>query len=595
MNMTNPEISKLLRDVAAAYAIKDEKKFRFQIIAYQKAADSIDYTSIELRDLYRENKLASLPGVGASIRSHIEELFKTGKVEHFQEVLKDIPASVFPLLEIPSFGPKKAYRLVSEFHLINPETVIADVTDLAQAGEIARHQGFGEKSQQDILQAIQEYSLGKTKTARMVLPYANELAEKIVAYLKKCPAAKQVYPLGSLRRRASTIGDVDIAVATTDPGAVLNHFIAYPYKTRVIEKGDRTASILLSSERQIDLMTQPPQGFGSLLQHFTGSKAHNIHLREYAISKGLSLSEYGIKKKIGGKDILQQYDTEEAFYNALRLQWIPPEMREDTGEIELAIQQKVPQLVELQDMKGDLHLHSSYPIEPSHDMGQDAMEIMIEKAIALNYEYIGFAEHNPSVSKHSASQIYEILENRNKQIEQLRQKYQKYLHIYALLEVDIQPNGDLAIDNTSLELLDAALVSVHSAFDMDQTAMTKRVLKGLSHPKARILAHPTGRLLNQRSIYDLDWDVVFDFCKEHKKALEINAQPLRLDLPDMLVKAAVKKGVQLVIDTDSHAASHMDFMEYGVAVARRGWATEQNIINSLPYKRFHEWLQNNER
>jgi len=286
--MTNKEISRLLRNVAAAYAIKDDKKYRFQIIAYEKAADGIEDSHIELRDLYKEDKFANIPGIGSSLEAHLKELFKTGTVTHFETILKAVPGSVFPLLDIPSFGPKKAYRLVSEFHLHDPKTVIADVKKLAEEGKIAGLSGFGEKSQTDILQALQEFSLGKVKTARMVLPFAGELAKTMIAYLKRCDAVIAAEPLGSLRRRLSTIGDIDIAVETKDAAKVLDHFVAYPHKERVIERGDRTSSILLSSGRQIDLMTQPPEGFGALLQHFTGSKAHNVHLREYALSKGIS-------------------------------------------------------------------------------------------------------------------------------------------------------------------------------------------------------------------------------------------------------------------------------------------------------------------
>src|SRR5664279_466734 len=295
--MTNIEICKLFRNVAASYTIKDEKKYRFQIIAYQKAADSIENFPTELIELFKEEKLEDLPGIGPSIKAHLQELFKTGEVQHFKAVYRGIPAAFFPLLDVPGFGPKKAFRLVSEFRLHNPETVLQEITKLAQDGKIATLEGFGETSQSDILRRIQEYWKGKTKTSRMVLPYATELARKIISYLTQCEVVEKVYPLGSLRRKVSTVGDIDIAVASNDPKTVINHFVSYPHKDRIIEQGDKTSSILVSSGKQIDLMVQPPEGFGALLQHFTGSKAHNIHLREYALSKGLSLSEYGIKKK----------------------------------------------------------------------------------------------------------------------------------------------------------------------------------------------------------------------------------------------------------------------------------------------------------
>jgi DNA polymerase (family 10) len=589
--MTNTEISRLLRNVAAAYSIKDEKKFRFQIIAYQKAADAIDHSATELRDLYHDKKLDDVPGIGTSIKSYLEELFRQGEVRHFKEILNGVPNAVFPLLDIPSFGPKKAYKLVTSFKFSNPESVIADLENKAKSGKIATLEGFGEKSERDIIQALEEYGLGKTKTARMVLPYANELAERMVGYLKKSKSVLQASPLGSLRRRLPTIGDIDIAVATNDPDDVLTHFTSYPRTERVIERGDKTSSILISSGRQIDLMVAPPEGFGALLQHFTGSKSHNIRLREYALSKGLSLSEVGIRKKGEGNDKAKLFASEQEFYGALGLSWIPPEIREDTGEVELAKKNALPKLVELDDIKGDFHIHSSYPIEPSHDMGQNSMEEMIEHAIKFKYNYLGFSEHNPSVSKHTNLQVSDILEKRYKYIEQLRLKYKNKIRIFSLLETDILTNGSLAIDNKGLAFLDATIVSIHSGFDMDRETMTKRVLKGLSHPKAKILAHPTGRLLNQRTGYDLDWDKVFAFCLENNKALEINAWPLRLDLPDSLVRRAVEKGVMLVIDTDSHASTHMSLMEFGLSVARRGWATANDILNTKSYNEVERWFK----
>lgn len=588
--MTNSEIAQILRNVAAAFTIKDERKFHFQIVAYQRAADAIQNTSTQVSDLYKENKLNELPGVGSSLQQHLEELMKTGKVKHFETVMRDIPETVFPLLSIPSFGPKKAYKLVNYFHLKNPHTVIADVTKLAEEGEIAKLEGFGDKSQEVILRAIGEYHKGAGKTTRMLLPFATEIAEAIVSYLKKSPDVIEAEPLGSLRRESPTVGDVDIAVATKNPEAVIKHFVAYPYKSRVIEQGPTSSSILTSGGQQIDLLTQPAESWGSLLQHFTGSKHHNVHLRDYALKKGLSLSEYGIKNLKSGSDKREHFTSEKKFYNAIGLDWIPPEMREDTGEIELAIAHKLPHLVETKDIKGDLHIHSSYPIEPSHDMGTNTMQEMLKHAQELEYEYLAFSEHNPSVSKHSKEQIYSILEKRKKYIEQIKES-NKYVRVINLLETDILSNGQLAIDERALELVDAVIVSIHSSFSMNDEEMTKRVLNGLSHPKAKILAHPTGRLINQRAGYQLKWERIFDFVKTHNKALEINAWPERSDLPDSLIRQAVDNGVKMVIDTDSHATSHMDLMRFGVAQARRGWAKKSDILNTLEYNDFIKWIK----
>lgn len=587
--MTNQEIVHLLRNIAASYAIKDEKKYKFQIIAYQKAADSIEHASTELKTLYENDALEKVPGIGPTIKGRLEELFKTGRVEHFNEVMKDISPAVFPLLDIPSFGPKKAYKLVTHFKLTEPKTVIEDIKKLAVDNRIAELEGFGEKSQADILQAITEYKTGTTKTGRMVLPKAFILSQEVLGYLKKSKHVIDAQPLGSLRRMVSTVGDIDIAVTTKDAAAVIEHFVNFPAKERVIEKGPTTASLLIGGGKHVDLLVLPPEQFGSLLQHFTGSKHHNVALREYSLKKHFSLSERGIKLQ-KENDKLVEFKTEEKFYNYLGMDWIPPELRENTGEIEAAINHRLPNLIELKDMKGDLHIHSNYPLDSSHDYGNAEMSEMLDVAISKNYEYLAFSEHNPSISNHTPAEVYEILKKRKDKIEQLKETYKKSIRIINLLEVDILASGNLALDDKSLELVDAAIVSIHSSFNTPMDKMTDRILKGLAHPKAKILAHPTGRLLNSRTGYDVDWKRLFEFCKTHNKALEINAWPERLDLPDTLVKEARDQEIKFVIDTDSHAISHMDNMFYGVAVARRGWCTKDDILNSWPYEKFFKWL-----
>lgn len=602
IKMTNSEIAKLFRNVAAAYTIKDEGKYRFQIIAYTKATDAIEHTNTELKDLYNQNQLDKVPGIGASMKQHLEELFKTGKVKHFEALFKDIPSAVFPLLDVPSFGPKKAYKLVKAFHLTNQDSVIVDVEQLAINGKIRTLETFGQKSEADILRTLKEYKKGTTKSSRMVLPYAYDLAQKILSYVKQSKDVIDAQPLGSLRRMVSTVGDVDIAVTSHNPKAVIKHFIAYPQKERVIEEGPVTASILMYGGKHVDLLVLEPEMFGSLLQHFTGSKHHNVALREYAIKKGFSLSERGIKLirhlpagRQEKNQPLKKFNTEEAFYDFLGMQWIPPEMRENQGEIELAITSKLPKLVTLADIKADFHVHSNYPIEPSHDLGNNTMEEMIEKAISFGYEYMAFSEHNPSVSSHTKSQIYDLLKKRQDKIEKLRQKFAKKLHLINLMETDILTSGQLALDDKALDFLDASIVSIHSVFSMDKEKMTKRIIKGLSHPKAKVLAHPTGRLLNDRAGYQLDFERLFEFVVKENKALEINAWPTRLDLPDSLVKEAKEKGVSFVIDTDAHATDQMHNMFYGVSVARRGWLEKSDILNALPYNQFMKWLKGGDK
>ncbi len=588
--MSNEQIAKLLRNIAVAYTIKNEKKFRFQIIAYQRAADFIKNSSIELQDYYKDDKLQDIPGIGTSIKGHLEELFKTGKSKQFNWALKGIPEPVFALIDIPTFGPKKSYRLVNEFELSNSKNVILDLEKIAKKGLIAQLKGFGEKSQRDILRAIKEFKEGKGKTSRMILPFASEISDKIIDYLRKSPHVRSAYVLGSLRRQLPTVGDIDIAVASNDPKKVIDHFISYPYIERMIEKGKETASMLVSGGKQIDLMVQPPQAFGALLQHFTGSKNHNIALREFALKKSMSLSEHGIKYLKNKKSSIQQINSEKKFYKTLGLAWIPPEIRDNTGEIELAAKNALPKLIEIKDIKGDFHLHSNFSIEPSHDLGKNSIKEMINKAVSLNYSYVGFSEHNPSISKHTKEQIYNLIKSRNNEIDHILSGT-KSIRVLKLLEVDILPSGDLAINDKSLSLLDFAIVSIHSVFSMDKANMTQRVIKGLSHPKAKVLAHPTGRLLNQRPGYELDWEKIFKFCKDNNKALEINSWPTRLDLSDQIIRQAVNLRVKMLIDTDSHASYQMDNMKYGVAMARRGWAKKDDILNTLEYNELIQWLR----
>jgi DNA polymerase (family 10) len=589
--MSNVTIAKLLKNVAESYIIKDEKKFHFQIVAYQRASEVILNLNSELKDYYRENKLDNLPGIGNTLKQRLEELFEKGKVAHFEWVLKDIPPSVFVLTDIPTFGPKKAYKLVTNFKLNDQKTVINDLEKVAKQGKIAKLEGFGEKSQSDILRAIDEFREGKGKTTRMILPYAFEISEKIISYLKELPEVEKAEALGSLRRRAPTVGDIDLAVATKNPKKVIDYFINYSGKERIIEKGDVSASILVSGGKQIDLLIQPIEAFGSLLQHFTGSKNHNVALREFALKKDLSLSEYGIRNLKKKDALLKKYDDEEKFYNAIGLDFIPPPLRENQGEIELAKNHNLPRLVEFSDLKGDLHIHSNFPIEPSHDLGENTMEEMLKKAKELNYEYLGFSEHNPSISKHTNRKIYEILKKRDEKIEQLKSS-NKYVRIIKLLEIDILPSGELAIDDNALDLLDGAIVSIHSVFSMNKAEMTKRVLQGLSHKKAKLLAHPTGRLLLERPGFELDWNEIFEFCKTNNKALEINSWPKRLDLSDTIIKLAVDLGIKMVIDSDSHAVSQMDMQKYGVFMAQRGWAKKNDILNTLSYNDIVDWFNN---
>ncbi len=588
--MTNVEFAELLRRIAAAYQILGEN--RFKIIAYERAADSVEHLTSELKDYWDDKKLQEIPGVGEQLAGHIDEYFRTGHSKHFDSVMSKLPASIYPLLLVPGLGPKKAYKLVTELKLTNEKTVIDDLEKTVKAHKIAPMEGFGEKSEADILANIEIYRKGQIKENRLSLPLADEIAQKIIAHLKTVPGVKKVDVLGSLRRQVATIGDIDLAVATTKPKEVIAHFLTYPHQ-ELIEEGPTGASVRLHNGRQVDLRVQTPDMYGAMLQYFTGSKNHNIALRSYALSKGLSLNEYGIKNVKSGK--VASYATEEDFYGAIGLPYIAPELREDKGEITAGLKNTLPKLVERKDILGDLHVHTDYNLEPSHDLGVNPLGDYLDHAAELGYEYIGLSDHNPSITNHTENQIIDIMKRRKEDYEHSyyswKKKGNKSVQYLLMCEVDILPDGKLALPLKALDYVDGVIVSLHSSFTQERKIVTQRIITALtSHPKVRIFGHPTGRLLAKREGADANWQEVFDVCKKLDIALEINAGPERLDLPDVLVYEAVKKGLKFCIDTDAHAVGGMDLMPYGVSVARRGWATKHDIVNTMAYNKFKTWF-----
>jgi DNA polymerase (family 10) len=577
-HMTNLQIAKLFRAVAAALSL-DEEKNRFRVIAYDRAADAIEHATSEIRDLWEDKQLEELPGIGPNIASHLDELFKTGKVMHFKEILAPFPPAMFELMEIPGVGPKTAYRLCKDLGISKAHNATKSLEKAAKKGHIASLEGFGEDSQTAILKGIAEYT-GRTR--RMLLPIAEKIADEVISWLVAHPSVKQAHPLGTLRRKAATVGDVDISVSSVNPQETIAHFKKFPKKLRVLESGEHTASIIMPNDYQVDLMVQPPASYGSLLQHFTGSKHHNIALREYARKKGFSLSEYGIKTPQGQKT----FTDEKSFYKFLGLDYIPPELREDSGEIEAAGNHRLPELIELSDIKGDLHVHSEIDVEPSHDLGTSSLIDLSRSARDLNYQYLGLSEHNPSFSNHSEAQMLDIIKMKSEIINSFNQAHENahenFPYLFNGLEIDLKPDGKRAIPDFCLDLLDYACVAIHSSFRQSKKMMTDRILRGLDHPKIRFLAHPTNRLLQEREEVDMDWDKIFDFCQSHHKWLEIDSWPNRLDLPDTLVRQAIQNGVKIVIDTDSHQNDQLKYIKYGVYVARRSWASSSQVINTIP-------------
>lgn len=592
---SNKNISKLLKNVAIVYSLVgdpetgESKVSHFRIIAFQKAAESVERLSREIYDIWKDGKLYKIPGIGSGIGSSLEQYFETGKSEYFDLVLNSVPKSLFVLMDIPGIGPKKALKLIMNFGIVDEKSAINDLLKIATEKKIENLEGFGKKSQTDIIKGIELYKNQDKREDRMPISYAINIAENIADYISE--EAEVVEILGSLRRRAPTIGDIDIAVIPKPQKAkkIIKLFTSYPGVRSIEAMGENKASIIVSGNVRVDLRTQERESFGSMLQYFTGSKSHNIALRELALKKGYSLSEYGLRRKSDSK--LLKFENEEDLYNTLGLQYIPPEIREGTEEIELAKKKKLPDLITLEDIKGDFHIHSSYDISTSHDLGANSYEEIVQKAAELNYKYIGFSDHNPKQNGISYENKLSILKNRKHYIDQVLSSAK--IKYYIGLEVDILPSGEIAFPDDGYDFVDYLIVSVHSSFNMSREEMTKRVLKALSFPKVRIFGHPTARLLGKRKGIELDWDRVFDFMKKNNIAAEINSAPSRLDLPDSLVREGKNYGIKFFIDTDAHAVSGMDFMKYGVYVARRGFLEARDVINTWEDAKLEKWLTDN--
>jgi DNA polymerase (family 10) len=426
---------------------------------------------------------------------------------------------------------------------------------------------------------------------------ARELADKVIEYLKNQPGVLKIEALGSLRRQTALVGDIDIGVAASNPKEIADHFIKFPEFIKILASGDKVCRAVHRTGRQVDLKIEPVESFGSMLQHFTGSKEHNIALREHALKKGMSISEHGIKASKGptlhpqGRTLLT-YKTEEEFYKALGIKWIPPELRENRGEIEAGVENVLPKLIELSDIKGDFHIHSDFDIETSHDLGSSGLIELIESAKKLGYGYIAISDHNPSASRHNDKQIIDLIKRRNEFIDKFlsTRVNDVKINIFKSLEIDISGDGSIAIPDEALELLDFAIVSVHSQFVADEKKQTERILRALAHPKVKILGHPTGRQLLKRNGIKCDWDQIFDYCAKKNIWLEVNGNPFRMDLPDLLIQKAKRLGVKFAIGTDSHASDQMRYMPSGVLQARRGWLEKIDVINALGYNEIKKIL-----
>lgn len=573
-DMTNREIAEIFRQIAAVYQITG--KDLFHVRAYENAAQSIETFTTPLKEIWQEGKLNEVPGIGTSFTQYLDELFRTGRVKHFEALMRKAPAGMFPLLGVPGVGPKTALKLAKALKLNRASSALSRVSGAIRTGRLGKllTTKMAAKLQAALLRSPQGQG-------RMLLFTAEQIAEDVLGYLNTSPVVIKAQALGSLRRALPTVGDVDIAVATRDPGAVVEHLKKFPHLRRLVSVGEKMMIFEHASGRQVDLKTSPPESWGDMLVHYTGGKLHNINLRTLALDQKKSVSEFGVVYQ--GKKIT--HESEEGLYRDLGLSWIPPELREGSGEVEAAKSGKLPKLVELKDIKGDFHVHSNLEFPSSHDSGDDSLEVLLAKASALGYSFLGISDHGPKHLGFSASDRLAAVKKRRNQIEaavgRLKSKHQSLPKVFIGLEVDILADGTLALEDEALDLLDYAIVSVHAQFRLDEKQQTRRLLRALTHPKAKILGHPTGRHLLERDEIACNWRAVFEYCAGAGKLLEIDAAINRLDLPFPLVRLAGELGCRFVIDTDAHRVNEMDLMRLGVETARKGWVGPESIANTL--------------
>ncbi|MDD4062310.1 MAG: DNA polymerase/3'-5' exonuclease PolX [Candidatus Pacebacteria bacterium] len=552
--MKNQEIAKILYDMADRFAMDG---VAFKPYAYRKAADVLIYEE-DIENIYERGglkELESMPGIGKHIALKIEEYLKTGKIKQYELLKKETPVDLEELTKVEGVGPMTVKTLYQELKVKN----IKDLKRAAERHKIAPLFGFGEKTEQAILEGIG--FLDKTQ-GRVSVAIAFVEANRIIDYLKTMPEVENISIAGSLRRMKETVGDIDILVSSKNPKKVMEYFVKIPEVQKVWGQGTTKTSVRMKGGYNVDLRVVPKTSFGSALQYFTGSKEHNINLRKIAIAKGLKLNEYGVfkgNKKIAG-------ETEESIYSALDLNWIPPELREG------AIKPKPKNLIDYNDIKGDLHCHTTW------SGGSGSIEEMAQKAMSLNYLYIGIADHTKYLRIENGLDEKRLKEQR-KEIDLLNKKLK--IHILQGCEANILADGSIDIKDSALKELDFVIAGIHSHFKLSKDKMTRRLVKAMKNPNVDIISHPTGRIIGKRAEYDIDFDKILVVAKETKTVLEINAHPARLDLNDININKAVKAGVKMIINTDAHQKENMDLMNLGIAQARRGFATKSDIVNTL--------------
>jgi DNA polymerase (family 10) len=541
-----------------------------RVMAYRRAAENVASMGRPLKKIWQEEELTSIPGIGSTLASKIDELMRTGKLEAYEDLRSQVPAGVVAMLEISGVGPKSAARFWKELGITSVEAL----EHAAEAGRLRDLHGFGAKSEQNVLDGIE---LLKRRTGRTRLGEAWPLAQEMLAALREVPGVVRAAPAGSLRRMRETVGDLDLLVASSDPQPVMDRFIKMSQVEEVMLSGATKTSIRTHSGFQVDLRVLEPARWGTALQYFTGSQAHNIRLRGLALDRGLSLSEYALKREDGEKgseEMLCAY--EEEVYAALGLPLIPPELREDRGEIEAAQQGHLPDLIALRDLRGDLQFHTT------RSDGHHSLLEMAEAARANGLTYALVTDHSHSLGV-TGGLTAEQLEEQRADIAAVNEQLDGTFRVLAGVEVEVRGDGSLDLPDEALGELDLVVAAVHTGLGpQDRQQITARMLAAIRHPHVHIIAHPTGRLIGEREGADLDMETIFQAAAETGTALEINAHPARLDLSDVHVRRAVELGVKLVISSDAHSVDGFDNLRFGIATARRGWATAADVLNTLP-------------
>ena len=573
--MRNQEIAKIFYNIAK-YLQMDGVAFK--PYAYEKAGNSLEALEKDVGEIYNKGGLKALmeiPGVGKNISDHIEEYLKSGKVKVYEQLKKKLPLNIDELVRVEGMGPRKVKILYQKLGIKN----LKDLEKAAKKHQIAPLFGFGQKTEDNILQGI---DFLKRSKGRFLLGDIMPIVKEVFGKLKKLKEVQEISFAGSLRRKKETIGDCDILVVSKEPKKVMDFFVSLPDIEKVWGKGGTKASVHMKDGFDMDLRVVPRESYGSALQYFTGSKEHNIITRKIAIDKGLKLSEYGVFR--GSKMIAGS--TEEDVYRALGLIWMPPEIRENEGEIEASLKGKLPKLVELKDIKGDLHCHSSW------DGGKNSIDEMAKTAMARGYEYIGISDHTKFLRIENGLNEKQLL-NQKKEIEKINEKLKNQSVKFRVLhgcESNILNDGSIDIKDEVLAQLDYVIAGVHSTLKMGKKEMTSRIEKAMRNSNVDILAHPTGRIVNQRDEYQIDFDKILKIAKETGTILEINSSS-RLDLRDFYIRRAKAEGVKMIINTDSHHKDQLDLMEYGVGQARRGWAEKEDIINTNSVEKLLEYFK----